>query len=226
MQPAHYSQESKYNIGNGSGLESTPSNISHNTATINQLSNYVPAENINAARTTSLFRYNRKAIFYTLTSVLVLGLSIGSALIIRSLVTKNNNLADARQQPSNYTVSKLPIISTPSNNLLQLAQANDLVINGQMQITNDLILSPTNTPSKPTKGQIYVSNSNGQPYYYNGSAFLNLLPSVLSVQGLKGQISFKAGNGITINGTTISNTGVVSLRSGSSQITINNTGIR
>jgi hypothetical protein len=126
-----------------------------------------------------------------------------------------------------------------------------LSINGQLKVNNGFVIAPTGQPTGAVAGQIYYDQSSNALNYYNGSQFVPLLGQqntvtslgggtgvialgdgltrngstlsnngVLTVQGQAGNVTFAAGPGVVINGTTISSTGVQSFAGQSGDITI------
>lgn len=120
-------------------------------------------------------------------------------------------------------------------------------------INGDLVISPSLQPASGTAGQIYYDQTTNVLAYHNGTQFIPLpgttatttttnVPiqtvgtgltlagsqvsnsGVLSLQGQTGNVTLTAGNGIAIDGTTISSTGVVSITSGNPTLVITDDG--
>lgn len=127
--------------------------------------------------------------------------------------------------------------------------ARSLSVNGPLKVNDTLVLAPQSQPTDPVTGQLYYDQTTNVLGYYNGGEFVNLggevntiqggagitvaddgegnivlsstaLGGVQSVQGQTGDVTLIAGNGIAISGTAISNTGVLSLASGSPSLTV------
>ena len=118
-----------------------------------------------------------------------------------------NNQADqnaSKQPANNYTVKDINLDSSVSDQLLSVTQANKLSINGELQVGNTFVLTPTATPSTPKVGQMYYDKSTNTPDVYNGSSFISLFdaPSVLSIGGTTGDVSL--GSGLQIAGGQLS----------------------
>ncbi len=137
--------------------------------------------------------------------------------------------------------------------IINLSDTKTVTINGMLTIREGLIVAPSVRPTNATAGQIYYDLNKNALAYFNGSEFISVggqvvqqvaeltgnIPvgaglasvagqltntGVLSVQGQTGDVSFVAGNGISISGTTISNAGVVSVVSSSPSLVVANDG--
>ncbi len=200
-----------------------------------------------APRRHSLSFKHRKTLFIVNGLVLVLIAIVGVASFLMGNVGKATGPSTS-QKATNYANASLPVDKVKANAQLQVGEADHLKINGQVNVGNTLVLSPTATPASPITGQIYYNQATNQPYYYNGKQFVSfaqssgqstLQQSVTSIGGSSGAIGLgsglrvaggqlglqlQAGNGVSVNGSTISNTGVVSLAPGTSNIVIDQDG--
>jgi hypothetical protein len=69
------------------------------------------------------------------------------------------------QQASSYSAQQLPITTEKGYTQLISSADQQLAVNGQLQISNSLVLAPSNKPSSPVVGQIYYSKQANEPLY-------------------------------------------------------------
>lgn len=101
---------------------------------------------------------------------------------------------------------------TPKASSFSVANGDKVVVNGQLQATQSIVLSPSGTPSDAVLGQLYLDETTNQLLYYNGSAYVSLGGSVTniiqtgvsSLQGQTGAVTFVGTNGVSVNGTSLS----------------------
>lgn len=60
----------------------------------------------------------------------------------------------------------------------ELSSVQSLSINGQLNVNNSLILSPSSRPSRPVKGQLYYDGASNSLSYYDGTVFTSIADSV------------------------------------------------
>ncbi|HEY1064363.1 MAG TPA: hypothetical protein VGE30_03680, partial [Candidatus Saccharimonadales bacterium] len=195
----------------------------------------------------ALLHFNKLALGVTVAATAVVVL-VGVATLAFSGFKANDQGGNASKQPaSEYDVKNLSAVQS-STDLLDVTKAAKLSINGELQVGNTFVLTPTATPSTPQRGQIYYNSATNTPFVYNGSEFVSLTDQpdvdsiggasgslglgsglqivgsqlnvsaalqqsiaskVTTLQGQTGDVSLIGGAGINVNGTTITNTGVI-----------------
>jgi fibronectin-binding autotransporter adhesin len=151
----------------------------------------------------------------------IIALLVGYTLLPAKKPAPDQSTASATGAHS-YATTTIPLAGlSTSGQQLTTGSAQQFSVNGQLQINNTAVVAPTATPNAPELGQIYLSNANNQLYYYDGTSFVNLGGGkVVSIQGQTGAVSFTSGGGVSINGTTITNTGVTGLSGTANQISV------
>ncbi|HKU18828.1 MAG TPA: hypothetical protein VJP80_06170 [Candidatus Saccharimonadales bacterium] len=99
----------------------------------------------------------------------VLVLTIVSVLVLaRSGGSQNQEL-----KSGSYGITQLPLgqIKNPS---LSLDNATQVQVNGQLQVSNSIVLTPIGQPTNPVLGQLYFDKTSNLLAYYNGQQFLTL----------------------------------------------------
>ena len=119
--------------------------------------------------------------------------------------SKSASTTPPKTAGGNYTAMSIPLDNFAKTGQLQLNQNNQLIINGQLRLNNDVVLTPTTAPLNSQAGEIYYNKATNQPYYYNGTQYINLLgngQAVSSIGGLNGNITL--GPGLQVNGGQLS----------------------
>lgn len=107
----------------------------------------------------------------------------------------------------------------------QLLSTRTLNINGQLKVDRSLILTPSTQPTSGIAGQMYYDSSTNQLNYYNGTGYVALgtnPQTVTSIGGTSGTLTL--GGGLSLAGSVLSNTGIVSITSASTNLTVTNDG--
>jgi fibronectin-binding autotransporter adhesin len=239
------------------GLEQTPDSLAYSSSLETQpavqasvtTSANSPTPLTPRRKPVSLFRYNKTALVITLVTLLVIALIGGGGFLLSSRHGAKQSGETAGPKADDYAISSLPLQGLQPNQQLQVGGTDHLVVNGQLQVSNGLVIAPTAAPTAPTAGQIYYNKVTNAPYYYNGTQFISLAPTALpqyvsSIGGTTGAISvgnglqvtsgqlsltgtaqsLTGGKGIAVNGTTIDNQGVISLAAGTANVVISQDG--
>jgi hypothetical protein len=104
----------------------------------------------------------------------VLGLVafITSAVINRGAHQTNNLTLEQKVNNlgiSTFKPADLPLAATP-----QGSDGQQLKVNGQLEVSTGLVLTPGGAPTTPRAGQIYYDQTTNQPYFYNGTSFISV----------------------------------------------------
>lgn len=162
--------------------------------------------------------------FIALGVVLLIGLGFVVLRHNAASKTPDTSKMDASQRYSNTSI---PLASLDGSTGLSVQNAQTLSINGQLNVNNSLVIAPAARPRNAVTGQLYFDQSTNKLTYYNGRAFVSVatnndLPtfpaSVSSLGGATGAVSLN--NGLSVNGNTLSNTGVLTLQGESGNISL------
>jgi hypothetical protein len=159
--------------------------------------------------------------------VALIALGVIGGLLFHMLKDHKTTSINAAQ-PSvsqQYSPVNIPLKGLTSQQVNDLESSGNpqLTVNGQLQVNGAIVISSSTQPTNPTAGQLYFNKTNGQLYFYNGTTFLDItatIKAVSSFQGQTGAVSLTAGSGISLNGTTITNDGVLGLSSDSSDLSV------
>jgi hypothetical protein len=94
----------------------------------------------------------------------------GGILLLSRLSMPSQNQA---VKTGEFNVTQIPLSEVATSDL-SLGNATSLKINGQLEVTNSVVFTPSLQPSKPTIGQLYYDKDSNQFAYYNGQQFQNL----------------------------------------------------
>lgn len=108
------------------------------------------------------------------TTLCSLGLVTGLAAVFEHLARTPQAIASSTGQISvtGYPITTVPVGALPS---LPAATATQrLLMHGQAQVSNGLVLVPGVLPSQGSTGELYYDQGTNRPYFYNGSSFISL----------------------------------------------------
>ncbi|HEV2412974.1 MAG TPA: hypothetical protein VGS28_04210 [Candidatus Saccharimonadales bacterium] len=160
--------------------------------------------------------------------LLVTAILVGSALIAGHISTGrntnnhiNNSVGSSNSAKGSFNAMELPLGQLANGSQLNIQSSHNLVINGQLDVNNSLVLSPNGQPTNAVAGQLYFDQKTDELSYFNGSQFVNLLGSSQSNSALNGSRGIiNLGNGLTSSGGQIFNSGVLSLQGQAGQINL------
>jgi hypothetical protein len=179
-----------------------------------------------------------------ISAVVFLGLALVGFGVFRFISdSANNKRLQKLALPSDYNRTIIPLTEIAASNSQGLAlrvyegSGSQFTVNGNFNLNGRAVVASTTRPDTPVAGELWYQNNDNKLYFYNGSQYVDLtyeatvggalqtlsnaLQNVVnSVQGQKSNVTFSGGNGIGVNGTTISNTGVVAIESGSPYLAI------
>lgn len=110
-------------------------------------------------------------------SILGVGVLAGILLALNEVQANKNQAELNANQTVNSTLVKPQTIQLNTLGLLPmstLSQTNALTVNGNVDVTGSVLLSPTGAPSGAVAGQLYYSQQKNQLAYFNGSSFVYL----------------------------------------------------
>lgn len=155
----------------------------------------VPQAEVAAAtqsrRRLKLFKFNKPALLISLAAgVVIIALAFGSVTLINSRYSNQATEPAAKpdsksaQEPGNYNVGKIPLGDVTPSGQLRVNDVDQVAINGELEVSNSLVLTPSSAPQSPKLGQLYFDSTTKQPYYYNGTNFVGLAPTTVNPQTL------------------------------------------
>ena len=173
-----------------------------------------PLQNVQAPKSHKLW-----LIILPIVAIIVLG-TITGIILHAKRVNKSSITPTSSNKSQAVDLSGI----TPNSASFKITAGNKVVINGEVQAAQGLVLQPTDQPSAPNTGQIYVDSTTGLLRYFNGTKFVTVASqddlaklqttvvsstsssvSVNSLQGATGDITLVGTNGLTVTsgGTSI-----------------------
>jgi hypothetical protein len=173
--------------------------------------------------------------FLIASSLVIAAVLVGGFLATLSKNHKTANDAVQNTATGDYSPVSIPLtdLTAQQAKSLSVDGSAQLTVNGQLLVNGGIVITASSQPSNAVAGQLYFNRLAGKLYFYNGKSFIDITANatsqqsatgVTSVQGQTGPVSFTSGNGIVVNGTTISSSGVLSLSSSSPNLVISNNG--
>jgi hypothetical protein len=165
-----------------------------------------------------------RRIVLTITFSALFLLFIGAGWLIFEAVRNSDN--ETGQVNNQIASTSIPLSEFASSGSLNLLGTQSLAVNGQLRANESFVLAPQAQPGKTERGQLYFDSSTNQLAYYNGSQFIQIpgeeedTATVLTLQGQSGNITLVGGNGLQVDGTTLTNTGITSLGGATGDITL------
>jgi hypothetical protein len=157
---------------------------------------------------------SRMALILAAISIVVIGL-IGAAAYLLSGSHKNQD----NNAVGSANVQHLSISDLTGYDQLAKGLAQNLQVNGKLSVGGAFVLIPSSVPNQPSLGQLYFDAQTNQPYYYNGNQFVSLQPVVGgTIAGASSPVTLA--QGLSLQGTTLTNTGVTSLSGTANQVTV------
>lgn len=162
--------------------------------------------------------YNKRA--FIVTSVVVAAImliGIGSVVLASRSGAKQG--LSAAEKAVNYTVGELSLRGVKNNQELAVDKADHLAVNGQLRVSNTIVLSPTAVPTSPILGQVYYDQTTNIPYFYNGSKFMSFATGD-NLAALSNLSKATPGTGLLLSGSSLINTGVTGLSGTVNQVSV------
>lgn len=152
----------------------------------------------------------RRRVLVALAILILLG---GGFILVKRPQLNNASLFGGGDVSSRFNNIKLPLDELARAGFNAIGGAKNLSINGQLRVSDSLVLAPIIQPVAPLTGQIFYDKDANHLAYYNGSRFVGLTDNtsnvVQSLGGSSGAILL--GAGLSITGGALTNTGVLSL---------------
>ncbi|MEI6750993.1 MAG: hypothetical protein WCK69_00370, partial [Candidatus Saccharibacteria bacterium] len=105
--------------------------------------------------------------------ILVVALVVGLLFLKGNLAKNQKPTNNGQVKTQDVDLGKLAKNTTP----LTLDKTDRVVINGQLQTTQGLVIKPTAEPTTSVLGQVYLDSTTGDLRYYNGTTYLTIANS-------------------------------------------------
>lgn len=100
---------------------------------------------------------------------IVAGLFVVAGIIV--VLTSKTNNGQQQVLSGSFNSVQIPLDGLSLSGLSDL-NANSLKVNGQLQLSGSMALTPTLQPQNPARGQLYFDQGSNQLMYYNGQQFI------------------------------------------------------
>jgi fibronectin-binding autotransporter adhesin len=155
--------------------------------------------------------------------LLLVGGLIGLFITTSSRKANNASQVDIADQ---YETVQLPLEGFVQTDEGVSFGAGSVLINGSLQLNNDVVITPSQQPTAPKVGQIYYDQTSNQMAYYNGAQFVPMVQQgtvVQTIGGVSGALTL--GNGLGVVGSQLVTTttpGIPSFGGQAGAITVGN----
>ncbi len=126
---------------------------------------------------------------YAGVSALVVGFSVSGVLMLNSSQAAEQRQSELARQ--SVVKSQTIGLSALSQSLAAVSDqpSGKLRVNGQVSVSDSLVLQPADQPNKAVAGLIYYDKASNNVLFYNGSQFLSLAGSSVSNQVFNNQVT-------------------------------------
>jgi hypothetical protein len=164
---------------------------------------------------------------WILIGAIILALLTGGAIVALKIFSQSTEVssADKINSASQFNTLNIPLGELSLAGQLSSDSSRTLSINGQLKVNNSFVLAPSGKPQSGVAGQMYYDRDTNELNYYNGSGFVSLTnnpQTVTSINGASGSLTLAGG--LSLNGNQLSNTGVISITSASTNLTVSDDG--
>lgn len=153
-------------------------------------------------------------------------IGVAAACLLFIVFVRNSSNQNPQQQnlgiEQRFDTQDLPLSELKKEEAKPLP-VNTIKVNGTLEVSDGLALTPGIQPATTTAGQLYYDQSSNLLGYYNGSRFVMLSgaqPAVTSLDGVSGDLTL--GPGLIQNAGQLSNNGVLAIGGQSGNLTLGN----
>ena len=106
-------------------------------------------------------------------------------------------------QASDFKETKVPLDKLSVTGAV--ASAQSLRVNGDLEVSNTLTLTPSSAPTAPITGQFYYDKATNRPLYYNGTQFVDIQGDTIVNNNSTNQVTNLTNNPVNNNITNVTN---------------------